>query len=387
MSWRRLTARPVSRCAPTIDLYQGKAADGSWAKGFPASLHVDMKFLERGRDRFTLYCAPCHGAVGDGNGVTKRYGMGATATYQDDRLRKMTEGEIFNTDHQRQGEHEPLRRQAGARRPLGRHRLRARAAARPERAVWRTFRKRINRSSASNERSCRTHFRRIEGPRHRPRGPFAVTVIPVSSCRGFISPPWPPLVGIAFLDRDGPGGALLMVMIHHVVDAGVVGLSCAGNTSTVLAAFKWLGLLFLPLVLLFLVRAERRDLAVDESLPRGPRRALRSRRMSFTSRSPASWANMRLFTIMAAVFFWAVESFISSKLRKASFTQDSDGDPKWTTKDAVHLRVWNSGGGGHPHGGRDLLAEEPRIPLVFDHVRRLVFRELHARGAERFSAS
>jgi cytochrome c553 len=78
-------------------LYLGKAPDGSWARGFPASLTVNRKFLERGRDRFTIYCSPCHGAVGDGNGVTKKYGMGATPTYHDDRLRKMAEGEIFNT--------------------------------------------------------------------------------------------------------------------------------------------------------------------------------------------------------------------------------------------------------------------------------------------------
>src|SRR5437879_4568654 len=42
-------------------LYSGKDATGAFARGFPASLTVDMKFLERGRDRFTLYCSPCHG--------------------------------------------------------------------------------------------------------------------------------------------------------------------------------------------------------------------------------------------------------------------------------------------------------------------------------------
>ncbi len=78
-------------------LYLGKAPNGSFARGFPTSLKVDMKFVERGRDRFTIYCLPCHGAVGDGNGITKAYGMGATPTYHDDRLRKMAEGEIFNT--------------------------------------------------------------------------------------------------------------------------------------------------------------------------------------------------------------------------------------------------------------------------------------------------
>jgi mono/diheme cytochrome c family protein len=78
-------------------LYLGRNPDGSFARGFPASIPVDLALLERGRDRYAIYCTPCHGAVGDGNGITKRYGMGATPSYHDDRLRAMPEGEIFNT--------------------------------------------------------------------------------------------------------------------------------------------------------------------------------------------------------------------------------------------------------------------------------------------------
>ena len=77
--------------------YLGKNADGSWVTGFPKSVKVDARFMARGQDRFTIYCAPCHGALGDGNGITKQYGMGATPSYHDDRLRTMAEGEIFNT--------------------------------------------------------------------------------------------------------------------------------------------------------------------------------------------------------------------------------------------------------------------------------------------------
>jgi mono/diheme cytochrome c family protein len=75
----------------------GKKADGSFARGYPSEVAVDFKLLERGQDRYTIYCAPCHGNVGDGNGITKKYGMGSTPTYHDDRLRQMTEGELFNT--------------------------------------------------------------------------------------------------------------------------------------------------------------------------------------------------------------------------------------------------------------------------------------------------
>ena len=77
--------------------YRGKDTAGAFAPGLPAGLPVDLDFLQRGRDRYQIYCSPCHGATGDGNGITKRYGMGATPTYHDPRLRSMPEGEIFNT--------------------------------------------------------------------------------------------------------------------------------------------------------------------------------------------------------------------------------------------------------------------------------------------------
>jgi mono/diheme cytochrome c family protein len=39
--------------------------------------------------------------------VTKKYGMGATPSYHDDRLRKMAEGEIFNTITNGKGQMNP----------------------------------------------------------------------------------------------------------------------------------------------------------------------------------------------------------------------------------------------------------------------------------------
>ncbi len=77
--------------------YRGKNADGSFARGFPSKVTVDAKLLARGQLKYTIYCAPCHGAVGDGNGITKQYGMGATPSYHDDRLRSTPEGDLFNT--------------------------------------------------------------------------------------------------------------------------------------------------------------------------------------------------------------------------------------------------------------------------------------------------
>lgn len=90
----------VMASAPLRDddrFYAGKNADGSFIRGFPSGVAVDLKLLERGQDRYAIYCLPCHGANGDGNGITKKYGMGATPTYHDERLRQIAEGEIYNT--------------------------------------------------------------------------------------------------------------------------------------------------------------------------------------------------------------------------------------------------------------------------------------------------
>ncbi|HSY42776.1 MAG TPA: cytochrome c, partial [Candidatus Acidoferrum sp.] len=56
------------------------------------------KLLARGHERFDIYCAPCHGKLGDGNGITKKIGdMPAVANLHDLRIVSMADGEIFNT--------------------------------------------------------------------------------------------------------------------------------------------------------------------------------------------------------------------------------------------------------------------------------------------------
>jgi mono/diheme cytochrome c family protein len=77
--------------------YAGKNPDGSFLHGFPTDVVVNEALLRRGQGRFEIYCAPCHGKLGDGQGITKSYGMVATPSYHDDRIRNMPEGEIFNT--------------------------------------------------------------------------------------------------------------------------------------------------------------------------------------------------------------------------------------------------------------------------------------------------
>lgn len=58
---------------------------------------VTMELLKRGEQRFTINCSPCHGLMGDGKGITTKYGMVAVANFHDQRLINMPDGEIFNT--------------------------------------------------------------------------------------------------------------------------------------------------------------------------------------------------------------------------------------------------------------------------------------------------
>jgi len=52
--------------------------------------------LDRGRDRFNIYCAPCHSRLGDGNGMVVQRGYKHPPTYHQERLRKAPLGYFFD---------------------------------------------------------------------------------------------------------------------------------------------------------------------------------------------------------------------------------------------------------------------------------------------------
>jgi mono/diheme cytochrome c family protein len=79
------------------DYYDSGKMGTSWGTGIPTEITVDAALMERGRERFNITCAMCHGATAAGNGITKQYGLATVVTLQDDRIRKMADGEIFNT--------------------------------------------------------------------------------------------------------------------------------------------------------------------------------------------------------------------------------------------------------------------------------------------------
>jgi len=59
-------------------------------------MQVSAQSMERGRQRFQIYCTPCHGPLGDGNGVMKKLGMVVLANLHDARIARMPDGELFH---------------------------------------------------------------------------------------------------------------------------------------------------------------------------------------------------------------------------------------------------------------------------------------------------
>jgi len=57
------------------------------------------KILDRGQDRFNIYCSPCHSELGDGNGMIAKRGFSEKrppGNYHTDRLRKMPLGHFYD---------------------------------------------------------------------------------------------------------------------------------------------------------------------------------------------------------------------------------------------------------------------------------------------------
>jgi cytochrome c len=58
---------------------------------------VTAETLERGRERYDVFCAPCHDRVGTGNGMIVERGFKAPPTLHQDRLRAVADGYLFET--------------------------------------------------------------------------------------------------------------------------------------------------------------------------------------------------------------------------------------------------------------------------------------------------
>jgi mono/diheme cytochrome c family protein len=64
------------------------------SNNFPLS--VNLELLERGEERYKIFCSPCHGLQGDGNGMVAMRGMKQPPSYHQDRLRNAPNGYYYD---------------------------------------------------------------------------------------------------------------------------------------------------------------------------------------------------------------------------------------------------------------------------------------------------
>ncbi len=133
------------------------------------------------------------------------------------------------------------------------------------------------------------------------------------------------LVGIGFWTAIAIG-MLMLILIHHIFDASW-SVVLRRQYEHGVAAFPWLLLLFLPLILASLLG--HRDLVWPWMSPEHQLSTGHTVRTDILYEKKAAFLNLPLFTALSVVFF-GLWIWIAARLRKASFTQDGDGDVKWT---------------------------------------------------------
>jgi cytochrome c553 len=94
-SSRPLVPNTVARGEPWDNphLSQGMV-DGAPATTYP--FPITLQVLERGRDRYNIYCSPCHGYDGYGQGMIVQRGLNQPPSFHQERLRAAPHGHYFN---------------------------------------------------------------------------------------------------------------------------------------------------------------------------------------------------------------------------------------------------------------------------------------------------
>ena len=92
---RALVANTVPRGLLREDTHLNEGrVDGQLATTFPMA--VTPAVMQRGQERFNVFCSPCHGRTGSGNGMVVQRGFRAPPSYHEERLRNAPVGYFFD---------------------------------------------------------------------------------------------------------------------------------------------------------------------------------------------------------------------------------------------------------------------------------------------------
>lgn len=85
---------PIGGLKEDAAFFTGKGADGQFVATIPVP--VDEARVARGRERYEIYCQPCHDARGDGRGILFQRGSVPTASFHQEKILMYPDGQIFD---------------------------------------------------------------------------------------------------------------------------------------------------------------------------------------------------------------------------------------------------------------------------------------------------
>jgi cytochrome c553 len=93
---RALVAGTVARGHLDLDkaLHEGMNEDGTPVEAFP--LEITREVIERGQERYNIFCSPCHGQLGNGQGMIVQRGFKPPPSFHTDRLREAMPGYYYD---------------------------------------------------------------------------------------------------------------------------------------------------------------------------------------------------------------------------------------------------------------------------------------------------
>lgn len=78
-----------------VVLQTGRDEAGEYAAAIPFT--VDAEVLTRGKERYGIYCVPCHGDIGDGRGALYQKAQVQSTDLREERIQSQPDGQIFDT--------------------------------------------------------------------------------------------------------------------------------------------------------------------------------------------------------------------------------------------------------------------------------------------------
>jgi len=88
-------AVPVGDASAGDPVLSGKDASGTLVQEIPVPVTEDL--MKRGEERYNIYCSPCHGVDGGGNGVIVQHGLPAPPSFHSRVMYDMPAGQYFET--------------------------------------------------------------------------------------------------------------------------------------------------------------------------------------------------------------------------------------------------------------------------------------------------